>query len=222
MRKNNRYKSTSSATSNAPLLNDESSITSAGLEYVPPPDILTLSAKMNTSPSHVSRPTLYDPTAMLELSSALCQGYIALLSAGKASEHPQTGGVNESTYSNVELAYAAIVDGNVIDACFGVRVSSKKNSSTVKCIKDVKELIDAFVNNSNDDEENLEEIVVTAYLSAFQSIVQMHSKLKQLNMIAKCFCTKRVLNRTLQKLEQCFHPLQQKILKFQSTQRQRY
>jgi hypothetical protein len=214
MRKNHRYKS--SGASDAPLLNDESSITSAGLgaSYVPPPGILT-AAVSNAS----SQPLLYDPMAMLELSSAVCQGYIALLSAGKAGEQPLKGGVNESTYSHIELAYAAVVDGNVIDACFGVRVSSKKNASTEKRIKEVKELIDELVNSASDDGDNMEEMVVLAYVTAFQSIVQMHSKLKQLNMILKCFCTKRVRNRTFQSLQKCFHPLQQHIAKFQSTQR---
>ena len=221
MRKQNRYKNTSSASSNAPLLNDESSITSAGIgsSYVAPNHQPPVSA---SEPSSGPKPpSLYDPMAMLELSSALCQGYITLLSAGKASEHPQTaGGLNESTYSNVELAFAAVVDGNVIDACFGVRVSSKKNSSTEKRIKDVKEMLDELVNNCNDD-ENIEELVVLTYLKAFQIISQMHSKLKRLNPIAKCFCTKRVGNRALQNLKQSFHPLQQKILKYQSIHSQR-
>lgn len=217
MRKNNRYKHTSSGASDAPLLNDESSITSAGLgaSYVPPPGILT-SAVTNASSYE---PLLYDPMAMLELSSTFCQGYITLLSAGKASEQPQKQRVNESSYSHIELAFAAIVDGNVVDACFGVRVSSKKNASTEKRIKEVKEMIAELVNSSTDDDENLEELAVLAYLTAFQSIVQMHSKLKQLNMILKCFCTKRVRNRTLRTLQKCFHPLQQQIVKFQSTQR---
>jgi hypothetical protein len=217
MRKNNRYKHRSSGASDAPLLNDESSITSAGhgASDVPPPGIL-IPAVANASSQ---QPFLYDPMAMLELSPALCQGYISLLSAGKAGEQPRKIGVNESTYSHIELAYAAIVDGNVVDACFGVRVSSKKNTSTEKRIKEVKEMIDILVNNSTDDDENLEEIAVLAYLTAFQSIVQMHSKLKQMNMILKCFCTKRIRNHTLQTLKKCFHPLQQKIRNLQSTPR---
>lgn len=215
MRKCNRCKHKGSGASDAPLLNDESSITSAGLgtSYVPPSGLLTT---LTNPPSQ--QPTLYDPTAMLELPSAFCQGYITLLSAGKTSEQPQTKEVNESTYSHIELAYAAILDGNVIDACFGVRVSSKKNASTEKRIKEVKEMIDELVNKSMDDEDKLEEIVVFAYLSAFQSIVQMHLKLTQLNLIMKCFCAKRVRNRTLRTLQMCFLPLQQHIIKFRSTQ----
>lgn len=214
MRKNNRNKqqrSSRSALDMPLLLNKESS---SG--YVPPignDHHLTIVRDIQQSSQ---LPSLYDSSAMLELSSSLCEGYITLLSAGKLSEQACTGEVNESTYSNIELAYAAIVDGNVIDACFGVHFSSKKNTSMEKHIKDAKEMIVMLVNSNPD--ENLEEVVVKTYCSAFQSIVRMNAKMKQLNIFTKCLCTKRLWNQTSQALLKCFHPLQQEIMKHQSTQ----
>lgn len=170
---------------------------------------------------------LYDPNSMLELSASLCQGYVTLLSAGKASEQAK-GGNSDNNDNNTELAYAAITDGNVIDVCFGVvsfSSASKATASTMQRIKDVKEIIDDLVNsdlnNNNDgDEITLEGMVVRAYCTSFQNIIQMHDRMKRLNFITKCFCYQRIRHQTMQSIRENFHPLQQKLALLQQNQSQ--
>jgi hypothetical protein len=158
----------------------------------------------------VPNPTvvLYDSNSMLELSSSLCQGYVTLLSTGKASEGRST----------IELAYAAITDGNVIDVCFGIvsfSANGTANASTLRRVKDAKEIIDDLINsnlNDNDEQEGaLEEMVVRSYCTSFQSIIQMHDRMNRLNFITKCFCSHRIRQNTLQSIQDNFTPLQQKI-----------
>ena len=164
---------------------------------------------------------LYNPNSMLELSSSLCQGYVTLLSDGKVLEQAKdakSGHIDNN--SNIELAYAAIIAGNVIDVCFGIvsfSSASKASASTMQRIKDVKEIIDDLVNsdlNHDDDDEceiSIEGIVVGAYCTSFQNIIRMHDRIKRLNFITKCFCYQRIRHQTIKSMEENFHPLQQKL-----------
>ena len=190
-------------------------------------------AQQQQPSSHQGVPdvALYDPNSMLELSSSLCQGYVTLLSAGKASEQARgghSGSSNNIDNNHIELAYASISDGNVIDVCFGVTSyssASKASASTLQRIKDAKEIIDDLINsdlNHNDDDENeiaFEETVVRAYCTSFQHIIQMQDRMKRLNVFTKCFCSQRMRHQTIQSIRENFYPLQQNIgllLQYQS------
>jgi hypothetical protein len=152
---------------------------------------------------------LYDPTTLLELSSSLCEGYVTLLSDGKKSEQSRVGKANDkSLYDNVELAYSSIMDGNVIDVCFGITsFTSKKNSQTIKHITDAKDMINKIEMSSND--EMIQEIIVHAYCTTFESIIIMNDRIKKLNFITKCWYMKRIHEQTLYTIQKNFHPIQQ-------------
>ncbi len=162
---------------------------------------------------------LYDPNSILELSSSLCQGYVTLLSAGKASDQA----------NDIALACASVTDGNVIDACFGIvnfSSASKASEFTKQRIKDAKDIIDALIDSDfhhdaeNEGEISLEEVVVRAYRTAFESIINMNDRTKRLNFIAKCFCHQRIRRQTVESIRENFHPLQQNIVRLQARQQQ--
>ena len=178
---------------------------------------------------HTPAVVLYDPDSMLELSPSLCQGYVTLLSYGKTSEQAKGGTNSDSNDKNnikIELAYAAITDGNVVDVCFGIvsySCASKATASTMQRIKDVKGIIDDLANSDFDhgDEIEVEGMVIQAYCTSFESIIQMHDRIKRLNFITKCFCYQRIRHQTLQSIRENFDTVHQKVallLQYQSQQ----
>jgi hypothetical protein len=152
----------------------------------------------------------YDPTTLLELSSSLCEGYVTLLSQEKSRGEKSK---EQSVYENIELAFASIVDGNVIDVCFGVTsFTTKRNAHTIKCIKDAKDMINNIELSNND--ETIPAIVVQAYCTTFQIIITMNNRIQQLNFITKCIYVKRIHTQTLCLIQRNFVPVLQQVSKY--------
>lgn len=149
---------------------------------------------------------LYDPLAMMQLNSSICQGYITLLTG--ACEQAKGGGNDkEAREKALMLAFASLADGNVIDVCFGMRLSSKENSFATTLIKEAKSAIDETVTSN----ERIERVAVDAYKSAFQTVIDMNKKLDKLNIFTACFLEKKIRRKTTAKLENDFLQLEQAV-----------
>lgn len=148
---------------------------------------------------------LYDPVAMMELKSSICQGYLTLLSG--TSERAKSGDDKETRERAMELAYASLADGNVIDACFGMRIASKENSFATTSIKEAKNAIDEAATSS----ERVERVAVEAYKSGFQTVIETNSRLDKLNIFTACFLEKKIRRKATSKLENDFLQLEQAI-----------
>lgn len=148
---------------------------------------------------------LYDPVAMLELKSSLCEGYITLLTG--ACEQARVKNDREAREKALTLAFASLADGNVVDACFGMRISSKANSQTANLIKEAKIAIDEAT-NSND---RVECVAVEAYKNGFKTVIEMNTKLDKLNIFTACFFEKKIRKKATAKLENDFLQLEQAV-----------
>lgn len=156
---------------------------------------------------------LYNYDAMLELSDSLCQGYIILLTGAAAGGVEQPARISgeaadhEARERAYLLAFAALTDGNVIDACFGMRLSSKKNASVSKLIREAKSAIDeAFCAN-----DRVGRLVVEAYQRSFETVIDTHKKMDKLNFFTRCFLERKIRNNARAKLATNFVPLEQAV-----------
>lgn len=68
---------------------------------------------------------LFDRSLLFELSIPIIDGYLILL--GQFDQKNDPSKIGEDSY---ELPFQAIVNGNVVDACFG-NVKKKKNLQTM-------------------------------------------------------------------------------------------
>lgn len=150
------------------------------------------------------RVVLYDPDAMIEMKSALCQGYLTLLT-GACEQSKRKGQVADE--SAMTLAFLSLTNGNVVDACFGSSVSSKPSDQVKELIKEAKDAIDDAAHNN----ERVERIAVSSYKKAFETVVDQNKKLEKLNIITACFCEKKIRLNAVTQLHQDFRPLEQAI-----------
>jgi hypothetical protein len=148
---------------------------------------------------------LYDANAMTELASTVCQGYITLLTG--AVEQARGSSDKETQERVFQLAYAALTDGNVIDACFGVRISSKKNSAINTLIQEAKRAVDDAVSSN----EHVGRVAIDAYKNGFGTVISMNKKLSKLNILTKCFLEKKIRNAARSKLATDFLQLEQAV-----------
>jgi hypothetical protein len=148
---------------------------------------------------------LYDTDVMLEMKSSLCEGYLTLLQGGcKQSKHTKNKVADQQA---LPLAYASLTDGNVIDACFGMKLSSKENGYATKMIKRAKAAID----KAEYTNEAVQSIAVEAYKNGFKSIIDMNKKLEKLNMFTACFFEKKIRRSAIANLGTSFEPLERAI-----------
>jgi len=134
-------------------------------------------------------PPLYDFDALLQLDASRAQGYLILL----------TGGVAQDTNpSNLPLAFSALVDGNVVDACFGA--TDARNAS---------DQVQAQVRAAKQALYNCERpaMAVTAYRQALVSVTQFRQEIDQLNFITKCFRYHGIVNQAKKAVAEAFAPL---------------
>lgn len=127
-------------------------------------------------------PPLYDKASLLNVTSSMAHGYIVLLGGiqeQSASKGKKKKKVNDSS---IDLAFAALVDGNVVDACFGITSSSKRSSSAAGVSKEIKEVLRHVV----DKNESVKKIAVEAYRNAFRVVVSFEEKVKKLNFFTFC------------------------------------
>lgn len=146
---------------------------------------------------------LYDMLVMTEMASSLCQGYITLLTG--TSEQPKDA--EEQEEKALPLAFASLTDGNVIDACFGVKVSAPASGIIETLIKEAKTALDDAV----DSNENIAKTAVIAYKQAFENIVSTNNKLDQLNIFTRCFLETKIKQKGRKAIETAFEPLENAI-----------
>lgn len=123
------------AAANVPLLPDAN----MGASEILP------ASHLNSTNNSEHEVEFYDPSAILDISREVALGYLILLTGGGLEYEPPTTPQDDSqeptssTQRNelttnldeesASLAYAAIVDGNVLHACFGLKATANGNSS---------------------------------------------------------------------------------------------
>jgi hypothetical protein len=149
---------------------------------------------------------LYDAVSMMEINSSICQGYVTLLT-GTCEQAKGGSEQKEAREKVLTVAFASIADGNVIDACFGVRISTKENAFATTLVKEAKSAIDEAVTAN----ENIERVAVEAYKKGFQAVIEMHKRLDKRSIFTGCFKEKKIRREAKTKLETAFFQLEQAV-----------
>ena len=156
------------------------------------------------------RVQLYDELSMMEMKKSLCEGYVTLLTGGAhVPEQPRSGKKSKSKKEDesILLAFAALTTGNVVDACFGVTMASKKSKRVEQLIKDAKNALhDAYDTNGR-----VAAVATEAYKKAFHTVIDMNTKIDKLNFFTKCFSEGKIRKNASQKLAEHFLTLEQMI-----------
>merc|ERR1712232_291994 len=137
----------------------------------------------------------------------VASGYVALL--GGAPRTRKDGREEpELDKPALTLAFMALTDGNVIDACFGVQPGIRNSEArSVRCAQSAKDLIsDAVHANSK-----IRRVAVQAYSDAFQVAIGHSKELEELNCLTKCSSSGKIFRESEYKLQEAFGPLKSAI-----------
>ena len=159
----------------------------------------------------VARQTIsfYDFDCMLGISSSVANGYVILLTGGKAAGPAldTEGRVKKSETcresENSLLGFLALTEGNVVDACFGVHAVAIKKSSAMQQVNKVKSLLLA----ASDDNNDIRQLAVETYRGAFEILLQYQGKLRKLNFFTRCFRYRGLVRDTSTNLQRAFEEL---------------
>jgi hypothetical protein len=156
---------------------------------------------------------LCDMACMFDMQPQIAQGYVTLLTPGnslpksssskkkKKSKKQKEAEAEEAAYL---LAFLAVTEGNVVDACFGVQPYSKVHNG-LAFARRAKGLIAEAVDSS----EAICKLAVDTYRESFVIVLDTNARIRKLNFLIRCFCSGRIKRRgraslkaTLQLLEE--------------------
>ena len=182
---------------------------------------------------------LYDSQELLCMDSKVASGYLVLMGGyannniNNTTTNSGSGGVGDGGGAPppvvpldpgaLNLAFMALIEGNVIEACLGVKShggagggkagtarstsSSSSSERGMKLAKDAKTMISEAVQSS----QSVQQIAVTAYGTAFQIVINYHKDRKKLNFITRCFKSKPIRRKAETALYETFKPLNEAI-----------
>ena len=184
---------------------------------------------------HQSAPPLplFDIDSALEIPKDVADGFLILLTGGlnsardikKNKTHGSgngngSGSGNGSTapqsppdQSSINLAFAALTDGNVIDATFGVEstggVKRSKNTSThaFNAARAAKmAILDAAIST-----DSIKKLAVESYAKCFEVVISYHLDLETIGFITWCIKHQKVRDTANRDLMEAFIPLHEVI-----------
>ena len=181
---------------------------------------------------------LMDMDSALEISRDVADGYLILLSGGlnsakairqqrkkkKVSSAPSPPPVGELTaqsmeslspdeLSAIQLAFAALTNGNAIDVMFGVksmggiRRSEETSEQAYKSATDAKQaLMDAAMTS-----DAIRLLAVETYVKSFEIIVKYHMDLEKIGYITYCIRHQKVRENAEKQLIESFRALHEGV-----------
>lgn len=145
---------------------------------------------------------LYDMAAMVTMNAQIADGYLSLLTPSKAGKKKKD---RENAYM---VAFMALTDGNVVDACFGLQNYSKDrdHNGAVFCRR-----AKTLIAEAADTSDAVTKLAVDAYREAFAIVVDTDKKLKKMNFLIRCFFSGGVLRRQRESIQKAFARLEESI-----------
>ena len=193
---------------------------------------------------------LYDAESALEISKDVADGFLILLSGGQNSANvikekrlekggknsegnyvaPQSqdsgGTISSQNSQDLNFAFAALTDGNVIEATFGVEscggLKRAKTTSEVAFnnARAAKQAIleaslatptNVNVNVHADSSRSVKQISVDTYIRCFEIIISYHLDLDSIGFITYCVKHHKVTDRAIRDLKKAFAALNEEI-----------
>jgi hypothetical protein len=151
----------------------------------------------------------YDADIILNIQRSLGEAYIILLSGGPIVDSALDSDGRVKSQRNGEddgaitLGFLAVIEGNVVDTCFGVNIVQDKLSPVAKQVKEVKELLGTAVAKN----EDIRRVAVQTYRRAFEIVLRYQSKLAQLNFFTRCFRYGGIVKQAREDLKTVFAEL---------------
>lgn len=147
---------------------------------------------------------LYDAEAMMAIPPSVGKGFIVLLSGG--TDHGTTGKKSPNTKQapqqekDVSLAFMALVQGNVLDTCFGVvNAARREDTPATRASREAKQLLEESATT-----DRFRVCAVEAYHEAFNAVVDYRTEDEKLNCITRCFRAKKLRDTCEKNLRESF------------------
>lgn len=136
---------------------------------------------------------LYDPVCMLDCSRDVASGYLILLQGGPSAPSPspqKRRGKRDRTAPDIDegavtLAFLALTDGNVINACFGAPsqlLNASSSPSHTMAQRAKRALADAA-----DTSDAVRRLSVETYAKAFRIVLEEKDQEERLSPCSRCF-----------------------------------
>lgn len=105
-----------------------------------------------------------------------------------------------------DLAFAALTDGNIIDACLGAPPLRRDGERYLRT-RDAKNALAV----ASDTSESIPELAVTTYKKGLDIVVQHHEKIKKILFCCRCFLQGRIRRKAKAELKETFKMLQEAV-----------
>eukprot|EP00934_Nitzschia_sp_Nitz4_P003976 Nitzschia sp. Nitz4//scaffold182_size44100//34188//34688//NITZ4_007259-RA/size44100-processed-gene-0.44-mRNA-1//1//CDS//3329539580//3966//frame0 len=139
---------------------------------------------------------LYDAEALMSVDASVANGFVVLLTS--PGQNTATGTSDQPR--DVSLAFMALVQGNVLEACFGVlHPSRREDTPASRSSREGKELLEEC-----DSTDTFRQCAVDAYRTAFLAVVNYRTKYDRLNCLTRCFRAKKLQRQCETELHEAF------------------
>lgn len=156
---------------------------------------------------------LYDAESMMMMTQAVAKGYVVLLACLEQGQMPNSSSNKKNkSQKDVSLAFMALVQGNVLDTCFGIRGNSASSrqrgdeTPATRAVREAKQMLEDCAST-----DSFRVCAVDAYCEAFRAIVTYRTKYEKLNCITRCFKAKKLQVVCEKQLRQAFESLAKAI-----------
>ena len=145
---------------------------------------------------------LYDAESMMMVTQSVAKGFVVLLAgtepADRSASIKKSGKKKEER--DISLAFMALVQGNVLDACFGVENASRRqNTPASRASKEAKQMIEVSATT-----DKFRSLAVSTYYDAFKVVAEYRTNYDKLNCITRCFKAKKLAKVCETDLRQAF------------------
>merc|ERR1711862_134644 len=148
-------------------------------------------------------------------------GFLILLTIGNNSQNKNkaSDGNDFDDDDNVDdnsvlLPFAALTDGNIIDACFGNQaqggIKFAGSTYSIKAATCAKQILNEFA--ELDQHHRHKYIAINAYKKCFEVVIDYHNKIESLGLISTCWKAQTMRRKAEDDLRLSFSPLIQAIL----------
>mmetsp|Transcript_5164 Transcript_5164/g.7857 ORF Transcript_5164/g.7857 Transcript_5164/m.7857 type:complete len:199 (-) Transcript_5164:1386-1982(-) len=186
-------------------------------------------ASLSTSAS--TSVILYDAEATLDVNRDIALGFVVLLSGGVFNQSstlenkgrrwskgrknsspvelvPNTDQPIEVDENNLMLAFMALIDGNVVDACFGVPQQRRDTSKPAfRRVQEAK----ALLSTAADTSDSIHSLAVETYHRAFLIVIDYNDQMDKANCCTRCSKQKKIHRNAKNALKDAFDQLQEAI-----------
>mmetsp|Transcript_9057 Transcript_9057/g.12539 ORF Transcript_9057/g.12539 Transcript_9057/m.12539 type:complete len:211 (-) Transcript_9057:194-826(-) len=173
-------------------------------------------------------PRFYDPDATLEVKPEIAHGFLVLLTNGAIATRKKKSKKTKFMESDsafgesllqlledeeqISLAFLALTDGNIVDACFGIQkhVQGRPKNQPSPAENEARSCKEALR-----DAADMSDIVrfraIEAYRDCFRVVIEYNEILRSLGMASWCLKHCSVRTEATERLEEAFKILEEAV-----------